>query len=104
MKRQVEQQIAPRRRGWHFELLVAVILCGSLWLAIGRVAYAQDTYNYTVQDGDSWPSVASHTGISVEALQAANPDAAARENGWLMVGETLVIPIAVKVAPSRTHV
>lgn len=104
MKRQVEQSIAPRRRGWYLGLLVAVILCGGLWLAAGRVAYAQGTYNYTVQDGDSWPGVSERTGVSVAALQAANPDAAARETGWLMVGETLVIPSAVVAAPARTHV
>src|SRR3954465_2275208 len=105
MKRQVEDKIAPRTHGWHFVILVAVILSGALWLAIGRVAYAQDTYDYTVQEGDSWPTVASHTGVSVEALQAANPEAAARDTGWLMVGETLEIPniavAAAAAAPQR---
>src|SRR5690606_15564339 len=64
--------------------------------------FAQGSYNYTVQEGDNWDAVASRTGVSVEALQEANPEAAARENGWLLVGETLVIPSSLSQTP-RTH-
>jgi LysM repeat protein len=41
--------------------------------------------------GDSWISVAARTGVSVAELQSANPRSM-RENEWLIVGETLVIP------------
>ena len=55
---------------------------------------------YTVQVGDSWISVAARTGVSVSALQAANPDSM-RPNEWLLVGETLVVP-AEAPAPDAT--
>jgi LysM repeat protein len=92
----------PRHYGWQLALLMALILCGGLWLAAGTVVFAQGTYNYTVQNGDSWDSVAQRTGISVESLQAANPEAAERENGWLLVGETLVVPASLSES-STSH-
>ncbi len=59
---------------------------------------------YTVQIGDSWSSVAARTGVSVRELQAANPRSL-RQNEWLLVGETLVIPgraTATPAAPEAT--
>lgn len=46
---------------------------------------------YIVQPGDSWSSLAARTGLSIRALQAANPYAA-RPNQWLVIGERLWIP------------
>jgi LysM repeat protein len=48
-------------------------------------------YHYTVQRGDTWTSVAQQVGLTVEELQAANPQSV-RSTGWLIVGEKLFIP------------
>lgn len=48
-------------------------------------------YWYTVQRGDSWSRLSARTGISIAALQAANP-AHIHPNYWLIVGHTLWIP------------
>lgn len=48
-------------------------------------------YWYTVQPGDSWSRLSARTGISIAALQAANP-AHIHPNNWLYVGHTLWIP------------
>lgn len=103
MNRQFGDKTMPRSQGWLFALLIAVILCAGLWLATNTVVYAQSTYNYTVQPGDSWDTVAARTGISVAALQAANPDSV-RDNGWLLVGEVIVIPAALSSSPTMHQV
>lgn len=48
-------------------------------------------YWYTVQPGDSWSSLSARTGISIAALQAANP-AHIHPHNWLYVGHKLWIP------------
>jgi LysM repeat protein len=88
-----------RKRGWQLGLLVAVFLCAGLWLATFNAVHAQEGYNYTVQQGDSWATVARRTGVSVEALKEANPDAV-RENDWLLVGETLLVPSRLSSSPT----
>src|SRR5215203_6028410 len=110
MNRQVGEKIVPHRHGWQVALIVATTLCVALWLATAGVAFAQGTYDYTVQEGDSWDTVAETTGVDVEALKEANPEAAERESGWLILGETLAIPNtatpaapAAPAAPQRTH-
>lgn len=100
MNRQFENTRGPRSQAWQLALLVAMVLCAGLWLATGT-AYAQSGYNYTVQPGDSWESVSSRTGVAVDVLKEANPDAV-RDTGWLLVGETLLIPSSLSAAP-RTH-
>ena len=47
------------------------------------------TYMYTVKAGDTFISIAQHTGVSLPALQAANPGVIATA---LSVGTKLVIP------------
>ena len=47
------------------------------------------TYTYTVQQGDTFISIAQKTGVSLQALQTANPGVAAAA---LSVGTKLVIP------------
>jgi LysM repeat protein len=90
-----------RRPGWQLGLLVAFILCAGMWLTTSQIAWAQaGGYNYTVQNGDSWESVASRTGVSVEALKAANEESL-RENEWLLVGETLLIPSDLTTSSTR---
>ena len=70
-----------------------------LWIAllcllqIVSVSAQESGYTYTVQPGDSWPLVAQRFGLTVNELQAANPDAV-RANGWLIIGEILFIPRA----------
>lgn len=76
---------------------MAAFLVAGLVAAMGAPVLGQevdegDGYAYTVQDGDSWDIVAAKTGVSVEALQEANPDAV-RDTGWLLTGETLNIPL-----------
>lgn len=102
MNRQVGAKTMPRSHAWQIALLVAAILCAAFWMATGAAVMAQAGYEYTVLEGDNWDTVASRTGVSVDALQAANPEAAERENGWLLVGEKLTIPV-VAVVPQRTH-
>jgi LysM repeat protein len=58
-------------------------------------------YLYTVQEGDSWDSVAQRTGVPVDQLQAANPDSV-RSTGWLLNGEQLFIPTST-VTQSQRH-
>ncbi len=48
-------------------------------------------YDYTVQTGDNWSTVAILTGLPIAQLKAANPQAI-RRNGWLLQGEKLHIP------------
>ena len=87
---------------------IAVLLCLGLWLALAPTAFAQDAadtpsgYTYTVQQGDSWQSVATSTGVSMDDLKAANPDAV-RANDWLLLGEELLIPTELSAA-QQTHV
>ncbi|MBI3960253.1 MAG: LysM peptidoglycan-binding domain-containing protein [Chloroflexi bacterium] len=72
-----------------------------LWLTAALLALlltvpaaAQESgYTYTVQVGDNWTVVAKRVGLTVEELQAANPQAV-RASGWLIVGEKLHIPTA----------
>jgi LysM repeat protein len=47
---------------------------------------------YRIQVGDSWSVLSRRTGLSVAALKAANPEAAAHPEGWLIVGEQLCLP------------
>ena len=107
MNRQAGQHYSARMpgirmRSWQLALGVAMLLWSVLWMTTGQVALAQNTYDYTVQQGESWDTVAASTGVSVDELKAANPEAAARESGWLLVGETLAIP-APAAAPAVIH-
>ena len=45
-------------------------------------------YWYTVQAGQGWYSVSAVTGVSVSALQAANPGKVRPPSNWLYVGES----------------
>jgi len=54
-------------------------------------------YEYTVQVGDNWSSVAARTDLTVAELKAANPRAAARATGWIITGERLFIPVATQM-------
>ena len=61
-------------------------------------------YFFTVRPGDSWTSVARQTGVDVDALKNANPDAQ-RDNEWLVEGEALFIPVQVQSGEAvTTHV
>lgn len=67
-----------------------------LWLYPGERLWvprpgAQTGTWYTVQAGDSWTTLARRFGMSVRALQQANPQAI-RRSGWLYRGERLWIP------------
>lgn len=67
-----------------------------LWLYPGERLWilrpgAQAGAWYTVQAGDSWTTLALRFGMSVRALQQANPQAV-RRSGWLYRGERLWIP------------
>lgn len=62
-----------------------------------------DGYEYTVQVGDNWSSVAARTDLTVAELKAANPRAAGRASGWIITGERLFIPVATRMM-TMTHV
>lgn len=47
--------------------------------------------SYTVQEGDTWASIAERAGVTVEALQTANP-AIVRKDGSLTPGDVMRIP------------
>jgi hypothetical protein len=49
-------------------------------------------YPYKVLPNDSWTVVSSLTGVPMDALQAANPQAM-RPNEWLLTNEVLQIPV-----------
>lgn len=102
MNRQAGVLKGAYRHSWPFALLVTLLLCAGFLWATGSATYAQSTYEYTVQEGESWDTVAARTGVSVNDLKAANPEAAARENGWLLVGETLLVPVPA-AAPPKIH-
>jgi LysM repeat protein len=54
-----------------------------------RIELAEPTIIYVVQAGEDWASIAAKTGVTVEALQAANPALGTRA---LMVGDQLRLP------------
>jgi LysM repeat protein len=57
------------------------------------------TYTYTVLSGDTFISIAQHSGVSVQVLQAANPGVSATA---LSVGTKLVIPTGGQVSGEPT--
>ena len=119
MNQRSSQLALARARFWQVSLLVALVLTTGLWLMVTTAAQAQETetqaqetttptatpeesppgYLYTVQEGDSWETVAQRTGVSVEQLQEANPDAV-RDTGWLIVGEELFVPTSRFTRPA----
>ncbi len=63
------------------------------------VPTATSGFDYTVQPGDNWGTVAVLTGLSLAQLKAANPQAV-RRNGWLLSGEKLHIPVGTNIQSS----
>lgn len=103
------------RFGWRrvrpFLLVCALLLSSSALLTIAISTSKAQTdsdqtqeqgYEYTVQPGDNWSSVAARTGLTVAELRAANPQAV-RGSGWLIRGEKLFIPTTI-VTNMTTHV
>lgn len=68
------------------------------WLYVGHQLWIPASgapgcdYWYTVQRGDSWSRVSQKTGVSIAALQRANPDKVRPPRYWLYAGESLWIP------------
>lgn len=81
-------------------MALPMLLLAGLWLATSAVFAQARTYIYTVQEGDSWESVSRITGVPVDALREANPDAV-RDTEWLLAGEELVVPTSE--GTRRTH-
>ena len=71
--------------------IVALLLTLGMGQASAQEGVPEEGYYYTVQRGDTWSSVAEQVGLTVEELQAANPQAV-RYTGWLITGEKLFIP------------
>lgn len=91
------------RATWLLAALIALLLV----MAVAPAAQAAPPpapaasscgYWYTVQPGDTWYKLSAHTGISVAALQAANP-AHIHPNNWLYVGHVLWIPAGCPPPP-----
>jgi LysM repeat protein len=70
-------------------LVVVVFLVASFVSTGGVLAWSSCTSFITVQPGDTWSSIATTCGTTVDALQAANPSV-----GWfLFPGQVLYIPL-----------
>ena len=88
-------------------IAVALLLAALLLMAVVPAAQAAPEtapaascgYWYTVQSGQGWYSVSAATGVSVPALQAANPGKVRPPNNWLYVGESLWIPCGAPPPP-----
>jgi LysM repeat protein len=80
--------------------LLLTLLVAPIAQAAPATAPSEHTcgYWYTVQSGDSWSRLSARTGISIAALQAANP-AHIHTNNWLIVGHTLWIPCGAPPPP-----
>lgn len=63
-----------------------------MWIPCGAPPPPPCGYWYTVRSGDSWFSVSRATGVSVSALQAANPGLLRPPSNWLYVGDRMWIP------------
>jgi LysM repeat protein len=84
-----------KRTVWLGAALVAIVL---LLILAPAAQAAPDTsghstggYWYAVQRGDTWYRVSAKTGVSVQALQSANPKHI-HPRKWLYVGHRLWIP------------
>lgn len=71
-------------------IVVVVILAASFATTGAALAWSSCASYITVQWGDSWNSIAATCGMTVEALQAANPGV----GWWLSMGQVLYIPNA----------
>jgi peptidoglycan DL-endopeptidase LytF len=92
------------RTRWLIGLSLALLLS----LLLGSVAQAAPVtapsesscgYWYTVQPGDSWSRISARTGVSVAALQAANPHLVRPPKNWLYVGDRMWIPCGAPPPP-----
>lgn len=63
-----------------------------MWIPCGGGGWHPGGYWYTVVRGDSWHAISRRTGVSVAALQAANPGKVRPPKYWLYVGDRLWIP------------
>lgn len=88
--------------------LLALTLALLAALLIGPVAQAAPAevssvqscgYWYTVRPGDSWSRVSAATGVSIAALQAANPNLVRPPQNWLFVGDQMWIPCGAPPPP-----
>jgi LysM repeat protein len=89
------------RTSFRFSWLIAMLIAMLLVVAVVPAAQAAPEpaptsvscgYWYAVQPGDSWSRVSARTGVSVHALQAANPSKVRPPRYWLYVGDSLWIP------------
>jgi len=92
------------RAPWLMAMLIAMLLVMVVVPAAQAApepapAVASCGYWYTVQPGDSWSRVSARTGVSVAALQAANPGLVRPPRNWLYVGDSLWIPCASAPPP-----
>lgn len=72
-------------------IVLTLILVPAAQAAPETSGHGPGGYWYTVQRGDTWYRVSARTGVSVQALQSANPNHIHRRN-WLYVGHRLWIP------------
>lgn len=89
-------------------LLIALLMAMVLVMAIVPAAQAAPEpapaavscgYWYVVRPGDSWSRVSAWTGVSISALQAANPSKVRPPRYWLYVGDSLWIPCSPAPPP-----
>lgn len=81
--------------------IAAILLLALATSAFSPWAAAQSACSgqwYRVQQGDSWTRLALRTGLTVASLKAANPAAAGHPQGWLLVGQSLCLPVGAAKA------
>lgn len=94
------------RTTWRTIVPIALLLVALLLAVVPAAQAAPESappascgYWYTVQSGQGWYSVSAVTGVSVPALQAANPGKVRPPNYWLYTGEQLWIPCGAPPPP-----
>jgi peptidoglycan DL-endopeptidase LytF len=92
------------RTRWLLALSLALLLA-MLVVPVAQAAPAASSseascgYWYTVRAGDSWSRVSAMTGVSISALQAANPHLLRPPRNWLYVGDRMWIPCGAPPPP-----
>jgi len=74
-----------------FETVTKLDVCDWTWIPAPAAGYW-----YHVGAGDTWDGISRKTGISVEALQSANPSLH-RENHRLYAGDYMWLPLATEI-------
>jgi LysM repeat protein len=101
---------SPAEAGGELRQLAAVIQAGatpSQALVVSLLAVAPAAHTYVVRPGDSLSSIASAEGVSLAALQGANPQLgplAHRDWNRVYPGDRITVPAAEGRSPARNAI